>query len=82
MKECSLIIMESHLVFIGANDDGSCQKYYWMSLFACMVSIVICWIFVSDSVEGVFHCICTGVVLLRYHLIWIGACIVRIILLV
>ena len=74
--------MESHLVFIGANEDESCRKYYWMSLFVFMVAMVTCWILVSDSVVGVFHYMCIGVVLLRYHWIWICDCIVTIVLLV
>ena len=74
--------MDSHLMFSSANGDGSCWIYYWMSLFVFMVAIVLCWILVSDSVEGVFHYMCTGVVLLKYHWIWISACTVIIILLI
>ena len=51
-------------------------------LFVFMVAIVVFWIFVSDAVEGVFHYICTGVVLPKYHWIWISACTVTIILLI
>ena len=60
----------------------SCRRYYWMSLFIFMVATVACWMLVSYSVEGVFHYICTGLVLLKYNWIWIGVCIEIIILLV
>ena len=48
-------MMESLLVFIGVYEDGSCGKYCWMSLFIFMEAKVTSWMFVSESVEGVFH---------------------------
>ena len=36
-------------------EDGSCGKYCWMSLFVFMEAMVTSWMFVRESVEGVFH---------------------------